>query len=317
MPNKLTHEEFVSQLKEINPNIKVNGLYISTHEKIQVECKICKHKWPARPSGLKRQKGCPICAQKRNNKKRKHTHEQFIKDLKKVTTQINVLGRYIDNSTKIPVECKVCAHKWPATPNGLKRGRTGCPVCGIKRRAEKKTHTHEQFIKDLLQINSNIKVIGRYIKAQTKIEVSCKICDHHWRPKPCGLKNGLGCPRCAKMRQGIGKNELEHFTPYLHEILPDNYTTTPQYPVYNKVNGYNYFIDFYIPEENLAIEYDEEHHNRHKQKDNERQEYIESQLGCKFIRISDREFMKDHTHAKELLCEYVEIKRESIENLFV
>lgn len=48
-----------------------------------------------------------------------------------------------------------------------------------------------------------------------------------------------------------------------------------------------YFIDFYIPEIRLAIEYDEEHHkyNRNKESDIERQEFLEKILKCKFVRV--------------------------------
>ena len=247
----------------------------------------------------------------------KHTHERFLKDLLKVTTTIKVLEKYIDNKTKIKVECKVCGHIWKATPNSLKRGRTGCPPCGIRRRTKKKTHTHEQFMNDIAKLNQDINILGRYRKATTKIKVECKVCNHTWYPKPCGLKNGLGCPKCAKMRNGIGKNELEYFTPYLHKILPSRCTVDPQHVVYNSEKGCNYYIDFYIPEENLAIEYDEFDHKYKRQYDEERQEYIEKLLGCKFIRVSDREFMSNNKYADELLCEYIEHKQEDIEELFV
>lgn len=48
-----------------------------------------------------------------------------------------------------------------------------------------------------------------------------------------------------------------------------------------------YFIDFYIPEINLAIEYDEDHHTYHRNKENdiERQKFIEKVLKCKFVRV--------------------------------
>lgn len=53
----------------------------------------------------------------------------------------------------------------------------------------------------------------------------------------------------------------------------------------------NYRVDFYIPKKNLAIEYDEQHHfvEDNKIKDLERQKYIESKLGCKFVRCDYRD----------------------------
>jgi len=53
------------------------------------------------------------------------------------------------------------------------------------------------------------------------------------------------------------------------------------------VDGYR--IDIYIPEFNLAIEYDEikGHHTYEQDDDIIRQKYIENKLGCTFIRISE------------------------------
>lgn len=45
-----------------------------------------------------------------------------------------------------------------------------------------------------------------------------------------------------------------------------------------------YLIDWYIPELNIAIEFDEKYHYKNSIKDKERQNYIENKLGCKFLR---------------------------------
>lgn len=50
------------------------------------------------------------------------------------------------------------------------------------------------------------------------------------------------------------------------------------------VSGYR--IDFFLPEYNLAIEYDEEAHKFYKEEDKTREEKIVKETGCKFIRCS-------------------------------
>lgn len=52
------------------------------------------------------------------------------------------------------------------------------------------------------------------------------------------------------------------------------------------VLGGKYFIDWYIPELKLAIEYDECHHVYNKN-DKARQDEIERELGCRFIRYKE------------------------------
>lgn len=50
----------------------------------------------------------------------------------------------------------------------------------------------------------------------------------------------------------------------------------------------NYYVDFYINILNVCIEYDEKAHKYYDiEKEKKRQEYIESVLRCKFIRVSD------------------------------
>lgn len=61
------------------------------------------------------------------------------------------------------------------------------------------------------------------------------------------------------------------------------YKIIPQYPV---LDG-KYRIDWYIPELDLAIEYDEEHHKFNKEEDEARQKEIEKELGCKFLRYKE------------------------------
>lgn len=48
----------------------------------------------------------------------------------------------------------------------------------------------------------------------------------------------------------------------------------------------NYKIDFYIPEFNLAVEYDEEQHRFSVESDAKRMDDIRKEIDCKFIRLS-------------------------------
>lgn len=61
-----------------------------------------------------------------------------------------------------------------------------------------------------------------------------------------------------------------------------------QYVVKND-KGSNYRIDLYLPKLNIAIEYDENDHKQYTYEQHEgREAYIEEKLGCKFIRVSDK-----------------------------
>lgn len=69
----------------------------------------------------------------------------------------------------------------------------------IKRDAQmaSKRTTTEEFKKELSEINNKIKIIGEYTKANDKIKVQCKICNHKWYVAPTTLRKGSGCRKCA------------------------------------------------------------------------------------------------------------------------
>lgn len=62
-------------------------------------------------------------------------------------------------------------------------------------------------------------------------------------------------------------------------------TIIPQY----SIDSGKYRIDYYVPELELAIEYDENYHNNQSYRDKIRQKYIKNKLNCEFIRISEND----------------------------
>lgn len=85
------------------------------------------------------------------------------------------------------------------------------------------------------------------------------------------------------------KRKEEGFLDQLEESLcVFNLIGVKQYIVKND-KGTNYRIDYYIPSLNIAIEYDENNHSTYTYEQQEgRQKEIEDKLGCKFIRVSDK-----------------------------
>lgn len=75
--------------------------------------------------------------------------------------------------------------------------------------------------------------------------------------------------------------EIEFGQKLKNTFKPLNIEIESQKPMFNG----KYRIDFYLPEFNLAIEYDEEQHNYQQEEDKQREEEIKRVLGCKFIRL--------------------------------
>ncbi|WP_291631387.1 hypothetical protein [Clostridium sp.] len=125
---KLTHEEFISRINIINPNIEILGTYIKNNIKIKCKCKIDGYIWYTTPSNLLREQGCPKCGIKSQVEKRTKTHEQFIQELQEINPNIEILGEYVNNHTKIKYRCKIDGNIWYAIPHSLLSGQ-GCPKC--------------------------------------------------------------------------------------------------------------------------------------------------------------------------------------------
>lgn len=206
---KKTHEEFVNQMANINPNIAFLDEYNGDRNKIKCKCMLCGNEWMAAPGHLVQGKGCPACGIKRQAKAKSKTHDQFVSELAILNTNILVLGHYEGTRNRIEVQCKKCGHIWTPVPSSLLNG-TGCPKCAgnVKR-------THDDFVKSLKAKSPTIEVLGEYINTDTKIKVRCEKCGKIWFSTPNNLLDGHGCGRCA------GRKNHEEFVRELEAINPD------------------------------------------------------------------------------------------------
>ena len=63
---KKTHEEFIKELKIINPNIEIIGKYSKSNIRIKCKCLVCNYEWEALPhcliyAGKHNMNSCPCC----------------------------------------------------------------------------------------------------------------------------------------------------------------------------------------------------------------------------------------------------------------
>ncbi len=140
-----TTEQFVKELKIINPEITVIGEYINAQTKIEVQHS-CGHQWKATPNSLLRGTSCPKCF----GRFKKGT-EQFIEEIKIVNPEIIVIGKYVGSLTKIKVK-HTCGYEWKARPSGLLEGRS-CPRC--------RESKGEKFLSKVLKSN-NIPFVPQF-----------------------------------------------------------------------------------------------------------------------------------------------------------
>lgn len=304
-----THEQFITDLHKMNSNIEILGTYINNRTKIQCRCKVCGYEWEVKPNDLLNGYGCPKCGGTA-----KLTHKEFIMRLHQVNPDIQVLGTYINNRTKIKCKCKIDGYIWEATPHNLLND-VGCPECAGNIKL-----TQEKFINKLQQVNPDIKVLGTYINNRTKIKCKCKKCEHIWRAIPDGLLRGSGCPKCNTSK---GEKSVAQYL----DNLGINYIYNKKY--FNDLVGIGGRLlrpDFIIPSLKIWIEYDGEQHFKpvnftgamSEQQIQEQFKYIQENDQIKDQYAKDNNWIlvripfTEYDNIEQILAEYIEQEEQVI-----
>ena len=220
MAKRKTHEEFVNEMKEVNPNIEILGEYISEREKILCKCKIDNNVWCATPTNLLRGRGCPVCGRKLVNKNRKKTHDDFVNEISKKSPYIKIIGQYNGSKNRIDAKCLIHNYCWSPFADSLCQGQ-GCPLCGIDKSSKSQTKTHQEFIEDFNKTSNskNIEIIGTYTGRHKRIKARCKIHDYLWEPFAADLLRGYGCKFCRSDKMhGHFATSQEEFIEEIKEI---------------------------------------------------------------------------------------------------
>lgn len=252
-----THEEFVTEVSNINKNISVIGKYKNAHTKILCKCKVCNNEWYAKPHMLINKinpTGCPSCANLIVAQKCSKTHSEFIEELNHVNKNIKILTKYKNNHTKVSCKCMICQYEWDARPADLiKNNPNGCPKCGNSLKK-----IHNDFISELHNINKDIKILGNYKNNKSKILCKCKLCGYEWMETPNSLLRSSrqkGCIICNHLNsygeERIGNFLLKNGIKFICQKTFDDLIG---------VNSGKLSYDFYIPDYNILIEYQGQQH---------------------------------------------------------
>ena len=236
MPRKKTHEEYIEEVANINPDIMIIGEYLGTHIKILHKCKVCGYEWMAFPSNIISGYKCPVCS-----KKKKKTQDEYILEVNKMNKNIEVVGTYINNKTKILHRCKLDGCEWYASPSSIVNGGCGCPRCSNNER-----YGHEEYIKRVAKINPSIEIVGEYVNSKTKILHRCKLDGCEWYASPNKILAGRGCPECNISK---GEKMIEDW------FDKNNILYESQKKFEDCVNIFPLSFDFYLPNHNILIEY--------------------------------------------------------------
>lgn len=244
---KKTHEEYIRELATNYPDFEVVEKYVDSKTKIKHYCKIHNCFWDTAPTNILSGRGCPMCGIEKSSTNRTKTQEEYLLELNKINKNIVVIGEYVSSTTHILHKCLIDGYEWYATPVNVLRGK-GCPCCAnnIKR-------TDDDYCSYIKKINPNVSVIGEYVNANVPILHKCLIDGYEWSVAPHTVisKNKIGCPKCAGT---AGEQQIQRW------LDNNNIKYDVQKKFDNLYDRQKLRFDFFLPDYNVAIEYDGKQH---------------------------------------------------------
>lgn len=154
------------------------------------------------------------------------THEEYIAEVAEKNKNVEVVGKYVNSTTKILHRCKICGKEWMVKPPNILRGY-GCQSCGNKGSQEERRLNNDKFVSKIHRINPNITINTSYNGLDQNYNCSCKICGHIWTSKGNSLYHGANCPNCISTKNTITNEEYQKRIFNIHNgnIIPlENYT---------------------------------------------------------------------------------------------
>ena len=247
---KMTTEQFIKEAKKIHGDkydyskSEYNGSKIKT-------CIICpKHGefWQIPYLHLKGC-GCTECYnQEKRGKKRQHDKKWFIEQSRQIHGDKYDYSKveYKTISTKVCIICPEHGEFWQ-TPALHIWSKNGCSKCGGTNKSSNK-----EFIEKAKKIHGDKYDYSKveYNGNKTKVCIVCPIHGEFWQ-KPNGHLDGNGCPKCKsshlerELRLFLEKEKIDYEEQKTFDWL--------------KYKSKQY-LDFYLPEYNIAIECQGEQH---------------------------------------------------------
>lgn len=224
--------------------------YVNTNTDVIITCK--KHgDFKQRPGDhVRKGYGCPYCANEIKGTDKKMTRDEFIEKAKVVHGDKYDYSKveYINSKSKVIIICPKHG-EFEQSPNAHLHGY-GCIACGFEKTANDSRLTKEEFIARAREIHGNKYDYSKveYVRNDVKVIITCP--KHgDFKQKPMSHLAGQGCKHC---RETKGEKLVENYLVEHNIVYKAEKIVRSQY----SPNKRKFFkVDFYLPEQNVIIEY--------------------------------------------------------------
>jgi cytochrome c2/very-short-patch-repair endonuclease len=255
--NKIsTLREFVEQANIVHGGKYdySEAIYIKTHTKLEITC-FDHGKFTQSPHHHLQGQGCPRCGNDKISKMRCGNRIKFIHDADIIHRGLYDYSKvnYKTSDKKVVIVCKLHGD-FLQSPNSHLKGR-GCRSCGFEKRYKSQRNNISSFIQKSVMIHGNKYDYSKsqYDGSKTRITIICP--DHGaFVQKPNSHLNGQGCPKCNVSK---GERQIQSWleTNGIDYVIQKTFSDCK-----NPKTNYKLRFDFYIPSENVLIEYDGQQH---------------------------------------------------------
>lgn len=239
--SKKTHEEYVAELAEKNPDIEVIGRYVNAKTNIEHHCLIHDVYWDARPDNILHGRGCPECANEKRAKSQTMSRDEYINRLADKNPTVELVGEYINARTKTLHHCLIHDVYWDTTPDRALNKMSGCPECAKEKSYIARAKTRDEYIRELNDKNPNLELVGEYKGCKVPTCHRCKIHNVLFDTMPSTALRGCGCNLC--MRDKLRECHLRSEEDYIKELADKN-------PLVKLIGKY---IDSLTPTEHICL----------------------------------------------------------------
>lgn len=251
-----TKEQFIIDAIKVHGN-KYNYSkveYTNTETKICIICPEHGEFWQ-KPANHLQGKGCSECGKLLRSNSKKRTTTEFIEEANIVHNYKYNYSKtvYTKASQKIIITCPIHGDFEQRADHHL--AGHGCRKCKTEENSNKRRKTLEQFIEQANKIHNSKFDYGKsiYVNDETKLIVTCPI-HGDWEVTPNNHLSGRGCPIC---NQSKGETLVKEYL----DKLKINYKEQYQITIDTTINSTGHaYIDFYLPDYNVFIEYNGEQH---------------------------------------------------------
>lgn len=196
---RFTQEQFIEKARSVH-GLRYNYdkvKYVDSQRKVVVSC--LEHgDFEVTPANHLKNRGCYKCGIISLKNKQRSTTAQFVKKAQSIHGDFYKYNdvQYVNNSTKVLIHCPDHGGWWVTPANHLKK--RGCPKCGRKTLAKKRSLSQDTFIERAKAIHGDKYDYSgtTYVGIHEKVNICCPLHGDFSQVAATHL-DGSGCTSCA------------------------------------------------------------------------------------------------------------------------